>query len=120
MVMGRDSRPKVVVSNPCTVYWMDIFTYICCKNCNDVCLKRPKIKEKKTEVGKKKLNADKPYFLRPRVRIPSTPSLLFSICIVEIDIRMRKEENKTKKMSVMAPPKDAYIAPVSILLPMAK
>ena len=23
------------------------FTYICCKNCNDVCLKRPKINDKR-------------------------------------------------------------------------
>ena len=29
--------------NPSAVYWMDMtfFTLICCKNCNDVCLKRP-------------------------------------------------------------------------------
>ena len=27
------------------------FTYICCKNCNDVCLKRPKINEKEARVG---------------------------------------------------------------------
>ena len=38
--------PKVVGSNPGTVHWMDIFTYICCKNCF-VCLKRLKIKTKK-------------------------------------------------------------------------
>ena len=31
---------------------MDIFfTYICCKNCNDECLKRPKINEKEAGVG---------------------------------------------------------------------
>ena len=28
-----------------------VFTYICCKNCNDVCLKRPKINDKKAGVG---------------------------------------------------------------------
>ena len=28
MVMGRDLVPKVVGSNPCTVYWMDIFSHI--------------------------------------------------------------------------------------------
>ena len=33
--------PKVVGSNPSTVYWMDIFHIFCCKNCN-VCLKRRK------------------------------------------------------------------------------
>ena len=39
-------------SNPGTVYWMDIFSsYICCKNCNDVCLKRPKINKKEAGVG---------------------------------------------------------------------
>ena len=32
---------KVVCSNPGTRYWMDIFTLICCKNCN-ACLKRRK------------------------------------------------------------------------------
>ena len=26
-------------------------TYICCKNCNDVCLERPKINEKEAGVG---------------------------------------------------------------------
>ena len=28
-----------------------IFTYICCKNCNDVFLKRPKINKKEAGVG---------------------------------------------------------------------
>ena len=27
------------------------FSHIYCKNCNDVCLKRPKINEKEAEVG---------------------------------------------------------------------
>ena len=35
--------PKVIGSNPSTLY----FHYICCKNCNDVCLKRPKINDKR-------------------------------------------------------------------------
>ena len=39
--------PKVVGLIPGTVYWIDIFTYICCKNCDDVCLKRPKINDKR-------------------------------------------------------------------------
>ena len=30
---------------------MRFFTWSCCKNCNDVCLKRPKINEKEAEVG---------------------------------------------------------------------
>ena len=46
MVMGDNSCREVVGSNPSPVYWMDIFTYICSKNCN-VCLKRPKINEKR-------------------------------------------------------------------------
>ena len=38
--------------NPGTVYWMNIFsTHICCKNCNDFCLKRPKINDKDAVVG---------------------------------------------------------------------
>ena len=33
------------------------FTYICCKNCNDVCLKRPKINKTEAGVGPfKKIN----------------------------------------------------------------
>ena len=45
-------KVKVVGSNPGTIYWMDIFfTFICCKNCNDVCLKRPTINEKEAGVG---------------------------------------------------------------------
>ena len=50
MVMGGDSSPKVVGSNPGTIYWMDIFTHIFCKNCNDVCLKRPKLNDKRGRV----------------------------------------------------------------------
>ena len=47
MVVGRDSRSKGCGFES----WHRIldghfFTYICCKNCNDVCLKRPKINEK--------------------------------------------------------------------------
>ena len=45
--------PKVVGLNPCTVCWIDMtfFTLICCKNCNDVCLKRPKINKKEAGVS---------------------------------------------------------------------
>ena len=49
VVMGRDSRSKGRGFNPVTVW--TFFTYICCKNCNDVCLKRPKINEKEAGVG---------------------------------------------------------------------
>ena len=37
------------------------FTIICCKNCNDVCLKRPKINEKEAGVG--------PFFKKERLLI---------------------------------------------------
>ena len=37
VVMGGDS---VVGSNPSTIYWMDIFTLICSKNCIGVSLRR--------------------------------------------------------------------------------
>ena len=49
VVMGG----RIVGLNPGTVYWMDMtfFTLICCKNCNNVCLKIPKINEKETRVG---------------------------------------------------------------------
>ena len=38
---------EVVGSNPGAVYWVELtfFTLTCCKNCIDVCLKRPKISE---------------------------------------------------------------------------
>ena len=38
-------RPPVRISAPYTG-WI-FFTYICYQNCNDVCLKRPKINEKR-------------------------------------------------------------------------
>ena len=46
VVMGRDSLSKGRGFES----WYHLldghfFTYICCKNCNDVCLKRPKINE---------------------------------------------------------------------------
>ena len=47
MVMGRDSCPKVVGSNPGTVYWMDIFSHIFVVKICNVCLKRPKINKKR-------------------------------------------------------------------------
>ena len=45
--------PKVMGLNPSAIYCMDMtfFTLIWCKNCNDVCLKRPKINEKEAGVG---------------------------------------------------------------------
>ena len=57
VVMGRNSR-----SEGCGFksqhHKLDgqFFTYICCKNCYDVCLKRPKINEKEAGFG--------PFFLK--------------------------------------------------------
>ena len=52
MVMGRDSRSQGCgfKSLHC-ILDRHFFTYICCKNSNDVFLKRPKIKEKEAGVG---------------------------------------------------------------------
>ena len=49
VVMGG----RIVGLNPGTIYWMDMtfFTLICCKNCNNVCLKIPKINQKETRNG---------------------------------------------------------------------
>ena len=55
--MGRDSRSEGCVFAAPNTGWT-FFPYICCKNCNDICLKRPKINEKEAGVGrfKKKLH----------------------------------------------------------------
>ena len=42
MYVKKEIERAVVGSNPSTIYWMDILTIICCKICNDVCLKRRK------------------------------------------------------------------------------
>ena len=52
MVKGRDTRSKGCGFKS----WHRLLdghfsTYICCKNCNDDCLKRPKINEKEAGVG---------------------------------------------------------------------
>ena len=49
VVMGEDSCSKGygVESQHCILDGYDIFTYICCINCNDVCLKRAKINNKR-------------------------------------------------------------------------
>ena len=56
--------PKVVGSNPGTVYWMDMtfFTLICCKKCID-CLKRPKINEQEAGIGPLLYHSHKKPFL---------------------------------------------------------
>ena len=51
MVMGDDSCTKGCgfVSRRCILDG-NLFALICCKNCNDVCLKRPKRNEKEAGV----------------------------------------------------------------------
>ena len=55
MVMGWDETrvPKIVGSNPSTIYWMDIFSHLFVVKIvmMFVCLKRPKITEKEAGVG---------------------------------------------------------------------
>ena len=52
MVMGRDSCSKGHgFESRYHILDGHFFTYICCKNCNDVCLKRPKINKKEAGVG---------------------------------------------------------------------
>ena len=48
--------PKVMGSNPGTVYWMDIFSHIFVVKICNVCLKRPKINEKEAGVEPFKKN----------------------------------------------------------------
>ena len=51
--------PKVMGSNTGTVYCMDIFSPILVvKNCDDLCLKRPKINEKEAGLA---------YFLKKNI-----------------------------------------------------
>ena len=42
-----------MASSPGAIYWMELtfFTLICCKNCIDVCLNRPKMNVKEAGVG---------------------------------------------------------------------
>ena len=44
-------RSWVRIPAPYTGWTWHFFTLICCKNCNNVCLKRPKINEKESRVG---------------------------------------------------------------------
>ena len=39
VVMGETNVLKVMGSNHSTVFWMDVFSHICCKNYN-VCFKK--------------------------------------------------------------------------------
>ena len=57
MVMRRDSRSEGRgFQSRHHILDGHFFTYVCCKNCNDVCLKRPKINQKEAGVG--------PFFLK--------------------------------------------------------
>ena len=48
VVMGGDSSSKGHgFESQCCLLDERLFTYICCKHCNDVCLKRPKINDKR-------------------------------------------------------------------------
>ena len=52
MVMGRDSSSEGCgFESRHRILNGHYFTYICCKNFNDVCLKRPKLNEKEARVG---------------------------------------------------------------------
>ena len=70
---GFESRHRILDGH--------FFTYICCKNCNDVCLKRRKINEKEAGVG--------PYFFKKTLSKPAfelqvnkgTLSHVFSHCV---------------------------------------
>ena len=48
---GEAHVPEVVGANPAPFTGWTFFTFICCKNCNHFCLKRPKINEKEAGVG---------------------------------------------------------------------
>ena len=50
----RFQRLWVRILAPFTGWTWHFFTLICCKNCNDVCFKRPKINEKEAGVGQLK------------------------------------------------------------------
>ena len=128
MVMGRDSRSKGHGFDS-QHHLLDghFFTYICCKNCS-VCLNRPNIKRKrgwgwpiflKKVIGEQfrwkirnmlgcrhsSVDSSAPSILLPRVQVPSTPSMLFSIYIIQIvylsfELECKKNENKQKEAGI--------------------
>ena len=62
MVKGRDSSSEGCgFESRHRILDGHFSTFICCKNCNDVCLKRPKINEKEAGVG--------PFFKKNDIRI---------------------------------------------------
>ena len=91
-----------------TGWTWNFFTLICCKNCIDVCLKRPKINEKEAGVGpffKKqqelpsyrwgsRYSSVDPTILLPRVPYQSTTSKLFQLIF---ELWWEKDENKQKE-----------------------
>ena len=50
MVMGRDSHSEGRGFES-SHHILDGHYFTCCKNCNEVCLKRPKINEKEARIG---------------------------------------------------------------------
>ena len=83
--MGRDScsKGRGFESWHCILDG-HIFTYICCKNCNDVCLKRPKINEKEAGVG--------PFFLK---NTKGSFTLAAVVCI-----HSRLHQHRDRKFSI--------------------
>ena len=75
MVMGDNSCSKAhgFESQRCILDG-HFFTLICCKNCNNVCLKTPKIKEKEAGVGPFK----KQYF--------AIKSLIITKCCIKLKL----------------------------------
>ena len=70
MVMGRDSHSKGHgFESRHRILDGHFFTYICCKNCIDVCLKRPKINEKEAGVG---------LFIKPVLWVRNIPGPLIA------------------------------------------
>ena len=51
--MGQRSFVRILAPH---TQWT-FFTYICCKNCNDVCLKRPQINDKRPGLAHLKKNS---------------------------------------------------------------
>ena len=57
---------------------MSFFTLIWCKNCNDVCLKRPKINEKEARVG--------PFFFKKKLFVLTALSLSYGYPVSEPNV----------------------------------
>ena len=113
VVMGRDScsKGRGFESQHRMLDGHDIFSHwFVVKICN-VCLKRPKINEKRPgsahffkknnwsdECNNSSVDSSAPSILPPRVRVPSTPSMLSSIYIWFMSCR--KFKNKEKEAGI--------------------